>query len=901
MADPQNLINVVDPDTGEVGSIPQAQLSQASSQGYRQATPEDLQPKESGGSSLFQQAVTGLEGLGNAASLGTLPAFEQSLGIAKPEEIMARREQYPGTHMLGQAASLLLPTGEAEALGMAGKAASGALGLGAEGAGLASNLGAKAIQGAVETGLFQAQDENAKLLTGDPSQSVGSAISSIGLASLLGAGVNTAFGVASPLWKASSESKLGEMLSTIGDKIRGVPAEGIQAADTLAANAGIELSPELKASISDHPTYQKWASDLQDSQSGSALSYQQGLKDFYNKASTRVGEIFGKSPEQLEDLKNFSERDLGQKAKESIVTNLKSVVEPVSNQFDSIAERFKATPISDIERQQLMDSMSQIGIKEGFTSDLSPAQSTFNKALKEIPKLKNLEDLRMMDSNLSALASSEELWHAEKVFGEAIDESMENITTRAVSAEAPELLGSLDQAKAAWKEIKGTINDLNQRIKVGTSRGPKGFIARLERLTPEQFLSKLSPEKDANFISILSDKFPEAAEIVKNYHIDDLLKTAVQKAPDGSVLNTKTVMTKLEKMSPELRNWVASPEAQSQLSSLQQIIEQIPSKKNFSGTAGALDRLQKHFLGAVGFVAAILTGHSPLLGVAAGEFGRYLGREAPEALKLSLLKYAGATEPMAPSAFKSMFEFIHHTIQGENLISKAAKNIFDAGRDILPQSMIPDQKDLKKLDSHLKDLQKDPTSLTEVGGDTGHYLPQHQTELAQMAVRASTLLNSLRPPQDKKSPLDSEPQVSKMAKAKYDQALTLAQQPLTILNDMKKGTMTVPQVQLLNALYPGLKKRLDEKLTSSMMDHLAKGKTIPYQTRLGLSTFLGQPLDSTMTPASIQATQIRMGQMTPSQQQAQPRPHKVPQNSFKNLPSLAATPSQSREMHQVLK
>jgi hypothetical protein len=55
------------------------------------------------------------------------------------------------------------------------------------------------------------------------------------------------------------------------------------------------------------------------------------------------------------------------------------------------------------------------------------------------------------------------------------------------------------------------------------------------------------------------------------------------------------------------------------------------------------------------------------------------------------------------------------------------------------------------------------------------------------------------------------------------------------------------------------------KITTQMAAARSKGETIDYKTRMGLSLFLGQPLDSTMSPMAIQAAQPPSPQ--PMQQQ----------------------------------
>jgi hypothetical protein len=73
-----------------------------------------------------------------------------------------------------------------------------------------------------------------------------------------------------------------------------------------------------------------------------------------------------------------------------------------------------------------------------------------------------------------------------------------------------------------------------------------------------------------------------------------------------------------------------------------------------------------------------------------------------------------------------------------------------------------------------------------------------------------------------------------------------------------------------------------------MTESLSKGKSIPYKTRIGLSMFMAQPLDSTMTPGAILSAQ------------PQPAPPPQPQgkekgSSLAKLPKSYQTPGQAAE------
>jgi hypothetical protein len=144
------------------------------------------------------------------------------------------------------------------------------------------------------------------------------------------------------------------------------------------------------------------------------------------------------------------------------------------------------------------------------------------------------------------------------------------------------------------------------------------------------------------------------------------------------------------------------------------------------------------------------------------------------------------------------------------------------------------------------------------------------------------------------SPLDKPVAPSQAEQARYQRALTIAQQPAIIMDHIKKGTLQMSDIHDLGAMYPGLYKAMAAKLSDAMVNSQNDETHIPYKTRMSMSLFLGQPLDSSMTSQHIQASQAIYAPKAPQGPQPQGKTKKGTTALGKHNKSYM-TPSQAAE------
>lgn len=265
----------------------------------------------------------------------------------------------------------------------------------------------------------------------------------------------------------------------------------------------------------------------------------------------------------------------------------------------------------------------------------------------------------------------------------------------------------------------------------------------------------------------------------------------------------------------------------------------------------ALAKASGQTMGAgAGAVLGTLAG-GPIGGTVGGAAGAHILGPMIESILPGIVKPL-LDRAVNAQGFQSAIDFGMALRKGEALLSNGARAVFKEDKHVLPEAMRVSEAKLKRLSDRVDHLQKDPTALLEIGDHTGHYLPDHQTAMGMTAARALTYLQTLKPNRDVAAPLDGKTKPNSVQEGTYKRALTLVQQPMTAIQHLKDGRLTSGDMKTLSSVYPGWLSRMQSKVMAEMIESKSKGKLIPYKTRMGLSVFLGTPLDSTMTPQAMQ-------------------------------------------------
>lgn len=246
-----------------------------------------------------------------------------------------------------------------------------------------------------------------------------------------------------------------------------------------------------------------------------------------------------------------------------------------------------------------------------------------------------------------------------------------------------------------------------------------------------------------------------------------------------------------------------------------------------------------------------------------------------------------------PPALRSSIDYLNSAIKGHDSLGNHMKNLL--GREKL--SVDHDEKSVEQLKAHLENLQENPEKILETGGQLGHYLPDHAAGLGALTSTAVEYLNDLKPKTPQMAPMDDPTPPDKYEMAAYERHLSIAQQPLMILRHVKDGTLIPKDITTLQILYPALYKSMAEKAGEALIEAKTKEREIPYFQKQSLAMLIDQPLDSTMTPMSMQAIIKSAGtQQAQVQQQKQKKATGAQLKAIEKTDAMYETPLESRQM-----
>lgn len=817
-----------------------------------------------------QQAIAGIEGAAKGVLGPLATAYEKHVLHVPEEEIRGRAAANPVTSGIGEAAGLgagfLTGTGEAAVLGKAGEAAASAAGLAAP-VSFGAKVGSAAVKAAVENAVLQGGDEVSKQILNDPEASAQSAITNVGLAGVLGGVAGGALGTVSPLWQATFGPGTAEFLSTIKGRLNRtsglVAKDGVEAA---AKGLGIELDPLEKAVVSEQGPMMGTAYERENAKAVDAV---EGVK---NKVSDAVANSLGVNPEEV---LSYDKANSGELARQTFENEFRKRLAPIQDKLEAQAAEDAHIGVSDDDRLDHFGKMVEQGqSKFTPTSEYAKEYEKYGQALLDAENIQGVTKieselgnrLRGMQRGAAAVDYNtvnalQDIKASLRDFREKqIEKSIMGVAGEEGKGLAREAIAEKLAVRKEYAQAARIIDEAVDHFDLGHFEGGETLAKKIARMSPEQAAKKFSFKNNMVAIPFLKEHFPQTYEVIRQNEAKEFLKAAIIKgAKKGTAIDINKLSGSIADMRSGQNTYLQNVVGEKTLNAVQHaktILNAIPDFRS-SKTGKWAELLFSKLPGSALAAISFMTGHSPIGGFIAGETAQRLATHAPDAIKLKYLNWLGSDQPVNSAAFKAGVDFLDASIKGQATIQKASKAIFKPGAMVLSERMMPSDKDRAKLDKAVVKAQTNPNQFMEHQADShlGHYMPDHQSAMSQSSAQALQYLNSIKPVPHKLGPLDNEVPPQPVEIARYNRALDIAQQPAIVMQHIKNGTLQPSDIKDLNAMYPALYQSMSNSLTNALVDAKQGKVIVPYKTRIGISLFLGQPIDMTMQPMSIIAAQ----------------------------------------------
>lgn len=799
-------------------------------------------------------------------------------------------------------------------------------------------IGAATITGAIETGLLQGGNEisNAMLGQADPEAPVSSALAHMGAAALLGGGIGGTFsGIGSGAsyglqkLKATDTGKMvGEYLQSIGARMRRPTTEEL-AAENIAARRLPILKKNAKevmdaGDVLDVPVFNgqisgdkatQMAEDALLKQPQTVAGYQRWQQ--YKAATDKVESEIDKIIPQVE----FEAYPAGQRVQTTLTNEIQEQAALHKERYDLINE---VLPEMDVKQSSLKRIAENVRNEKSVKSDFkAPFSQLARDIAEEIESgnITNVQELRAYQSRLNKRLPPTADAESKRIIG-IIAEKLDNLEAKTISNKVDnfvtEVLSRTDmtaaEKQAIWGDKVERLANLEKQIKVADEAyGPfkkklneladwlgKGRVGGAQdalnfinnRLEPEDLITKFTSHKYANLPKFLKKEFPEVYEIVREAEKAKVWEAGAK----GKQFNYNQVLKKIDQMPKEFRESIFTPEELVKLKAAKTWLDNLPPDFNPSHTASLHSFLE--WATSPRSMAAGEIKAQTLKKLVIGEdmapvIKKMLGHNPSDAEAAAVLKVLSEG---SPEGLEQMMQYARKVERGFQQMHKATESIFKAGA-VQGIDTVVTEREREKLKKYIDEGKfheeqqeylntpqptSEPPNFAEGGAvempKPVNYLEKHvpqQNMLLQGAKnRIVGVLTQLKPQPTPAAKMFDRPLKNPKAERQYNEAIDLAIRPLSILKDLKQGSLTQEKLKTFNSLYPDVHHQLNKMLTEKAMAAHQRGETPPFKTRQSLSLFLGAALDSSLTPEAVKITQGVFAQQKAAAAQ-QPQPQKI--------------------------
>lgn len=842
-----------------------------------------------------QTILAGIEAVARGGTLGTSDYLETATGASTPEAIQGRMAANPTTAFLGNIAGagmLTLATG-----GFGGLASGIEAGVG--------GLAGRALGTAAEGAIFGAGNVVSDAALGDPHLNAQKVLSDIGMGAALGGGLGVLSKAVGALPALIRRGKGVPDITPIGEQVPVVDVtvpkgkkptslEEMQAAVDQAKKYGgqdniNELPQMSEAKDAESRVGPLMQFRVHDMQMDSLAS-----QDARNEFKTML-EVPGKNGETLRNYQGAQKKELigmmdnaidnevapgyhpttnAVEAGERAAQSFTDQIEKTRSELGPAFEKIKSTPLQKVDHlpgvidyltnpevssyanpkiAQMFDTSGDSIALKPYSTSMGIDGATYRsvkqaiEALKENPE--DFEKLFDIRKGLSQHVDVTKLGDAPKEISSAKAAMMDYIQDAVQTVNPDQAVRDIFK-KWAVNEQNAAMIEKRFGAEIGSNNwrslakgGDEGIIKKIFRDSDSVAAAKaILPKEDFN--NMLADHL----SIMRN------------DATDKGIFSSNKFFSNFRRNQYSLgeafsENAPTFQKIKDSLTLMRIFADDIP--QNPSGTTKTL--LQALMQGGLDPFKHI----SNLM-----EFGKDKFSEAVKAQQINE-KLAGTAD--AAKKLGSLQGILNRV---NSKLTSSAKSIFTSsgtrGAALAGSAYLSDA-EYNKLTKDVRGYYANPQSFIDDMADNSHHLYQAAPGITQgihnAMAQAVQFLNSKLPQATSSMPLSPEWKPSESQKARFNRYYQAVNDPLHALKQVKNGTLSHETIEALQAVHPQFLQEARQKVMEHM--DIDKTKKLPYAQRLALSKFLGQPLDTNMTPRAIQSNQMAFSIQNQKAQQEQ--------------------------------
>lgn len=187
-------------------------------------------------------------------------------------------------------------------------------------------------------------------------------------------------------------------------------------------------------------------------------------------------------------------------------------------------------------------------------------------------------------------------------------------------------------------------------------------------------------------------------------------------------------------------------------------------------------------------------------------------------------------------------------------LGRSAKGLLQPAKGTSRSAAANPVQSARKAEERLAELSSKPERVVERAATVTQGLttaaPTVGGGVARNLTRAMAFLNAKLPPVRTSDPLspDQKRAWTQTEAAKFMRYVEAAEDPMGVLEDVERGKVTREGVETLRVLAPTLYRDLQIQTMDAIAEQLAKGKPIPFETRLKIGVLLDVPADPSLVP-----------------------------------------------------